>query len=145
MRKNNGVTLVSLVITLVVLAIITSVGVVAGINITGKAKFENLETSLLLIQSKAKVLADKKVIGEIDNVYGEKQEDGEYAGWYKLSQSNLDEMGLKDLKESDDYYVFYAIGDGEKDKDLDVAYGKGMEFEGTKFYKLSEILKYTNK
>ena len=44
-------------------------------------------------------------------------------------------MGLEDLKAEDNYYVDY-----END---DVAYGIGVGFEGNTFYKLSDILEYT--
>ncbi len=136
-KNNKGITLITLVITVILLAIIASVGVSLGVNITGSAKFENVETNLLLIQSKCKVKADQKYLGEIEEseLYGTKQTEGEYSGWYLLSQQDLGDMGLEDLKAEDNYYVDY-----END---DVAYGKGIGFEGNVFYKLSDILDYT--
>lgn len=136
-KNNKGITLITLVITVILLAIIASVGVSLGVNITGSAKFENVETNLLLIQSKCKVKADQKYLGEIEEseLYGTKQTEGEYSGWYLLSQQDLGDMGLEDLKAEDNYYVDY-----END---DVAYGKGISFEGNVFYKLSDILDYT--
>lgn len=136
-KNNKGITLITLIITVILLAIIASVGVSLGVNITGTAKFENVETNLLLIQSKCKVKSDQKYIGEIEEseLYGTKQTEGEYAGWYLLSQQDLNEMGLEDLKAEDNYYVDY-----END---DVAYGIGIGFEGNIFYKLSDILDYT--
>ena len=136
-KNNKGITLITLVITVILLAIIASVGVSLGVNITGSAKFENVETNLLLIQSKCKVKADQKYLGEIEEseLYGTKQTEGEYSGWYLLSQQDLGDMGLEDLKAEDNNYVDY-----END---DVAYGKGIGIEGNVFYKLSDILDYT--
>ena len=76
MKNNKGITLITLVITIVILVIITAVTVNVSTNFIHVAKFENVETELLLIQGKVKVMADKKAIGEIEeeDLYGEKQE-----------------------------------------------------------------------
>jgi len=135
-KDNKGITFITLVITIVVLAIITSVSVSFGINIMRTAKFENVETYLLLIQSKSKMLEDSIAIGEIDEDerIGVKQDGGPYEGWYRLSQADLNEIGVNKAKEEDGYYVDY---EGE-----DVAYGKGISLDDVTFHKLSEIMKY---
>lgn len=137
-KNNKGITLLALVITVIILAIIAGVSISLGTNMLGTAKFESVETNLMLIQSKTKIIAEKLAIGEIDQseAYGTKQEDGEYSGWYLLSQADLNTIGVKDAKAEDNYYVNY-------DND-DVAYGKGITFEGVTFYKLSDILSYTD-
>lgn len=145
MKTNEkGITIITLIIAIIIIVIIAGVGISFGTNMTETAQFENIETSLLLIQSKIKVVADKKAIGEIkeEEVYGEKQEEGEYTGWYKLNQANLEEMGFKDLKEEDKYYVYYGEKNEETGEytDIDVAYGKGIKYEEKMYYKLSEIL-----
>lgn len=133
MINNKGITLIALVVMVVILVIIASVTVTVSMNVVDVAKFENVETDLLLIQSKAKVMADKKAIGEIEEeeLYGTKQDSGEYENWYLLSQTELEDMGLKKAKAEDNYYVNY-----END---DVAYGVGIEYKGTTYYKLSEM------
>lgn len=133
MINNKGITLIALVVMVVILVIIASVTVTVSMNVVDVAKFENIETDLLLIQSKAKVMADKKAIGEIEEeeLYGTKQDSGEYENWYLLSQTELEDMGLKKAKAEDNYYVNY-----END---DVAYGVGIEYKGTTYYKLSEM------
>ena len=135
MKNNKGITLIGLVITVVILVIISVVTISISTNIADLAEFETIETNLLLIQSKTKVMADKKAIGEIteEDLLGTKQNSGTYEGWYLLSQANLDEMGLKQAKADDEYYVNY-----END---DIAYGIGIEYKGVKYYKLSEIKK----
>jgi len=137
-RKENGITLISLIVTIIILVIITYVSISMSINLTGTANFQNVHTYLLLIETKAEFLANKDAIGELgeEGYYGEKQESGDYAGWYKLSQGDLNDMGIKDAKASDGYYVNYEGND--------VAYAKGVENDGQVFYKLSQIKAYSN-
>ena len=73
------------------------------------------------------------------NLCGDIQNDGTYKGWYRLSQGELNTIGLKDAKEKDGYYVNYG-SDGK----VDVAFEKGVEYEGQTYYKLSSILNVTN-
>ena len=107
-------------------------------NFMQSAKFENIETYLLLIQSKSKIMADKIAIGEMDEdeIRGDKQESGEYDGWYKLSQGDLNEMGVNKAKAEEGYYVNYET--------LDVAYDKGVALDDILFTRLTQILNYRN-
>ncbi len=133
-KSNKGITLAVLVITLVILIIVATVSVSISFEIIDIAEFENVKTNLLLIQSKCKIKAEQKAIGDIEesDLYGVKQYNSqEYNGWYLLSQENLKDMGLEDVEE-DSYYVNY-----ESD---DVAYSNGIEKDGKIYYKLSEIL-----
>lgn len=134
MKSNKGVTIVALVITVMILMITATITINISSGIIGEAKYEGLKTTLLLIQSKIKVMADKKAIGDIteEDLYGTKQTSGEYENWYLLTQANLEHMGIKDADAEDEYYVNY-----END---DVAFGAGFEYEGTTYYKLSDML-----
>ncbi len=139
-RNNKGITLLSLIITVVVLIILTYVTVSISINWSGTANSQNIQTYMLLIQTKCEVLSNEKAIGEIDEsgLYGTKIEDvsSQYNGWYKLSQADLNNIGVKDAKEKDGYYFNYSQND--------VWYAKGIEVEGKTYYKLSEIKQYIN-
>ncbi len=53
-KSNKGITLVALVITIIVLAIITSISIYSGKDVIEKTKLEGLKTNMLLIQAKAK-------------------------------------------------------------------------------------------
>ena len=147
MRLNNkGITLITLIITVIILAIITGVVVTFSSNFTQTAKFETIETDLLLIRSKCKIRVERYVMGDIDGeLIGTRQESGEYAGWYLLSQEDLNDIGLKNAKEENNYYVNYKLEEGEEEEEVDVAYGRGIYFNGQTFYKLSEILSYKGK
>ena len=54
MKKNRGITMVALVITIVVLLIIAGISIGAGNNAIKNSKLENLKTNMLLIEVKAK-------------------------------------------------------------------------------------------
>ena len=141
LKNNKGITLISLIITVILLSILAYTTVSIGGNLSATAKFENVQTDLLLIKSKCDILANEAAIGEIgeNELYGEIQSDGTYKGWYKLSQGELNTIGLQKAKEKDGYYVNYG-SDGK----VDVAFEKGVEFEGETYYKLSSILNVTN-
>ena len=53
-EKNNGVTLLALVITIVVLLIIAGITVYEGKETINRSKLEELRTNMLLIQAKSK-------------------------------------------------------------------------------------------
>lgn len=141
MKNNKGITLISLVITVVVLAILTTVVVTISTDISKTARFENIETYMLSIKSKCKVLANRKVIGEIDEsgLYGESSDAtfNEKTGWYKLSQADLNDIGVKDAKAGEGYYVNYNLDNSE---DVDVAYERGITLYDKTYYTLSSIL-----
>ncbi len=144
MENHKGITMISLIITIAILAIITYVSVSIGIGITGDVKFQNIETYMLLIQSKCEALANEKIIENLDDssLYGTLQEEGDYAGWYKLSQAELNEIGVKDAKAEDGYYVNYYLND--KNKEVDVAYARGVTYHDEVFYLLSSISNYVS-
>ncbi len=102
-KENKGITLVTLVITVIILVILAGTGVSIGLNLTATAKYTNVQTYMLLIQQKCEYVENEVVIGEMeeDDRYGELQEDGDLPGWYKLSQGDLNEMGVKGAKAKD--------------------------------------------
>ena len=54
MKKNKGVTLISLIITIIILLIIAGISVYSGKEIIKKAQLEEVKTNMLLIEAKAK-------------------------------------------------------------------------------------------
>ena len=94
-RKERGVTLVALVITVVVLLIIASIAVYSGSETVRKAKLEELRTNMLLIEAKAKGLVE-----EVNFKIGlTKPEDAEYAG--KKEQAENEVYGGAGLEKAD--------------------------------------------
>ena len=101
-KSENGITFVALIITIIILVILTYVGVHISIGITQTAQFENVKTDMLLVKSRCEILINEKAIGELDEgYYGTYQEEGTYAGWYKLSQGDLNDIGAKNAIAAD--------------------------------------------
>lgn len=53
-RNENGVTLIALIITIIVMLIIAGIGIYAGQDSIKKAQLESLKTNMLLIKAKTK-------------------------------------------------------------------------------------------
>ena len=126
MKKQKGITLVALTITIVVMIIIASITTYAGIDLIKEAKLQDLVTNMLLIQAKAKECVEEvkfqKLAIESDEAQtylignklsGSEAEteakeviseinDGNIKNYYYLSEGNLNNIGLKDLS-IDDY------------------------------------------
>lgn len=58
-KNNKGITIVSLVIVIIVLIIIAGVSIGVGGNVIKSAKLQSINTNMLLIQAKAKVIAEE--------------------------------------------------------------------------------------
>ena len=134
LKNNKGITIIGLVVAVIILMIMATITVNISLGIINTAKFENVKTELMLIQTKVKVMADRKAIGEVteEQLYGTKQTSGTYSGWYLLSQDDLDEMGIENADANDTYYVDYETDD--------VALGVDVNYDGTTYHKLSEMI-----
>ncbi|MBR3152301.1 MAG: hypothetical protein IKF52_01595 [Clostridia bacterium] len=120
LKKENGVTLVALVITIIVMLILASITIVASTNLTKKSKLKNLQTNMLLIQAKAEEIYNKKEYGEISDFPGEKSGSDYSAACSALNDSEQEYTRhlKKDVQydgglevDSDDFYVNYKTGD----------------------------------
>ena len=142
MKNNKGITLIALIITVIVLAILTTVIVTRSTSMTQTARFETIETYMLSIKAKCKVISEKVYIGEMDSreLYGTEATFRGETGWYKLSQQDLNDIGVKDAKADEGYYVNYKLNEGEEGEDVDVAYEQGITLYGNTDYTLSSLL-----
>lgn len=57
--KNKGITLIALVITIIILVIITGVSLKVGSDLFSNANLKTLDTNMLLIQARVKVISEK--------------------------------------------------------------------------------------
>lgn len=141
-KRNKGITLITLVITIVVLLIIAGIAVYSGKETIKKAKLEELKTNMLLIQAKAKEYVENanfKLGTKIDEVQENERDDriskakeelkgneiqksdiditisdkeGKYIYYYKLTEDQLKEIGLSDVKsntQDGEYMVEYDL------------------------------------
>ena len=63
MRKNNGITLISLVITIAVLAILVSIATYSGVNVIRQAKLDKFTTEMNIMQAEVNSLYDEYTTG----------------------------------------------------------------------------------
>lgn len=141
-RGNKGITLIALVITIVVLLIIATISVYSGKETIKKAKIEEVKTNMLLIQAKAKEYVENanfklgtkideaQEIERNDRISKAKEElkgneiqksdiditisdkEGKYIYYYKLTEDQLKEIGLSDVKsntQDGEYMVEYDL------------------------------------
>lgn len=141
MKKQKGITLVALTITIIVMLIIASITTYVGMDLIKEAKLQDLVTNMLLIQAKAKEyleevnfqtanMTDEAEIEQVKNetLKGKKitensevQTAAQNTGkideahineYYYLEQTNLEEMGLGELN-SEEYGYFIVRYDFE--------------------------------
>ncbi len=147
-KKEKGITIVALTITVIVLIILASIGIYTGSEIIKQANLQNINTNMMLIQAKTKTISEQakfnkdtsnykgtKVTEVTDNKEVEKLlsenkiEDSENC--YLLLQNDLNEMGLEKVKQDSGYIVNYETNE--------IIYVKGFENKDKTYYKLSEM------
>lgn len=141
-NEEYGITAIKLIFTIIILAV-----VIAGIVFVVKRLWQdtsiiNIETDLLYIKAKCKIIHDKNIIdkneqllGEIITEYTENEEINEIVSqsdkWYRLSQEDLETIGIGNLKSEDGYLINY--------EENDIIYVKGIEENEQIYYKLSDL------
>lgn len=138
MRKENGITLIALTITIIVIIILAGIVSYSGSQLIKESKLQTIKTEMLLIKGKAETIKDKANFVNKDNaLVGEKIEGGALDGWYKWDEDDYASTGLTGIKNGVVYYVNY-------DDDIDVYYEEGYEHtDGNTYYKLSDIKNLT--
>lgn len=157
-RKNSGITLIVLVLTIIVLIIIASITAYEGKELISKSKVQTLKTNMLTIQAKAKSYAeeiDAKIWTESDKDVKRNEEfskkgfnnpsyniDNKYINIdtsdyvaFIISPEGLSSMGLEEIK-NEQYMVIY---DKEDFKKMDVIYLNGVNYKKTMYYTLSNL------
>lgn len=164
-KKDSGITLVALVITIIIIMILASISVYEGKQIIAKSKVQTLETNMLTIKAKAKVYAeeiDAKVWTYKDSEKDDKR-DAEFSsddrkmdktsvsqealaqvedkiktgGYvaYLATGEALTKMGLDEIK-NEKYIVIFSIEDY---KLMDVIYQDGVIYNKKTYYSLSAL------
>jgi len=149
MKSNEkGITLVTLVITMIVLVILASVTIYTGSNIIKQAQLQTINTNIMLIQAKVKTISEQAKFNKntsgyqgyvVTDVTGNEKiqklvSDGvidDASKYYVLWQEHLNDMGLEKVDVEDGYVVNY-------DTEV-VIYVKGFEYEGTTYYKSTDL------
>lgn len=101
--NKNGITLISLIVTIIVLIILAGITITEGNSLIKKAKIESIMTNMITIKSKAKVLveeanskvwalADERKIEELNRIFTEE---------YKLESTTIDSTQKEELNSED--------------------------------------------
>ena len=157
-KKKEGITLISLVITIIILSILAGVSIVAGVNGIKKVELEELETNMLLIEAKAREYVEETnfAIGketDVAKIAEIKEEEYETKGklakaseegitnsnisniseCYVVTEETLSLWGLDKIKLVDDEY--YLIYFDESNLSVEVYNTKGYDGK----YSLTDI------
>ena len=141
-NREKGISAIKLIFMVLILAVI-----IAGIVFVVKRLWQDnsvkdIGTDLLYIKAKCKIIHDKNIIDSNEQLLGQKiteyTENGEVNGiisqndkWYKLSQGDLEKIGIGELKEEDGYLVNY--------EEEDVIFAKEILENEQTYYKLSDL------
>lgn len=149
LRQTNGITIIALIITIIVMLILVTVGIEYGTQEVEKAKLEDLKTTMLLIKGRAQIVADKEDFGEsYDNTGMVKLLD---ASNYDLSslQPTLDE-----LEDTSNLYIWEQTAMDNNNIDVEITntdffvidystgevyYSLGYIYEGNTYYSLTQM------
>lgn len=155
MKKQDGVTLIALTITIIVIIILAGISSHFGVELIREAKLQDLETNMLLIQAKAKDaveevnfqksnVTDEATINQIksENLIGTKIieneeiksiaigtgviDEAKIGEYYYLKPEHLQTMGLQNLQNVEDYGYFIVRYDIE-DVKVEVINTKGYK------------------
>lgn len=140
MRKDKGITLIALVITIIVIFILAGITIHEGSKIIQESELQTIKTEMLLIKGKAETLKDKKMFNAETILIGSQIDTGDLSGWYEWGGEQFNEVGLSGIRNNSIYYINYNIknnddnGKIESTGDIEVKYKKGNNY-----YELSEI------
>lgn len=93
LKKENGITIVALVITVILMLMLAGVSVYYASDAIKKGKLEDIKTDMISIKTKAKIVADEYNFKDIENLVGTKLDnDAEQEGIQFESYNIPDEL-----------------------------------------------------
>lgn len=66
-RDNKGITLITLVITVIILAILAYASVSIGISLLNTGKYTDVQTFMITIQNKCDIRLNQYIMGDIED------------------------------------------------------------------------------
>ena len=150
--NNGGITLMTLVITIIIMIILAGVTITGTYSLIKKSQLENLKTDMLLIQAKTKTALEEynfskdetKLIGtKLEEADTEKVSKLNKAGitdisnWYFLSQDDLNNMNLSDIRAKDGEYYFVKYD--KENLVVDILYTEGFVENGITKFTLTQL------
>lgn len=146
MKKNKGITLVSLVITIIVLLILASIATYSGLNVISSSKLTTFTTELKIMQTEINELYQEdsekeygvEITGEFqtqaDKVFTELKDDTETGitsqeGYRYWDKTLIKELGIEGVEQ--DFFI-------NLQKRSVVSY-EGFKIDGKTYYTLSQV------
>ena len=113
-KTKNGITIIALIITVVIMIILAGVSINYGINMVKSAKIEDIKTNMLSIKARAKIVLEEHtfdnaslvgttISSQVANTIGEEGNNNKIYVW---SSQDLDDQGLSSI-EGGKYAVYY--------------------------------------
>lgn len=148
MKNNKGITLTTLIITIVVMTILSGITITGGYNVIKKAKLESIKTNMLLLQAQTKTVLEEynfskdetKLIGtkisDSDTNIVQKLNDAgvnSIDDWYYLQNEDYQEMNLSDVKPEENEY--FLVKYDKENLEVEILYTKGYNNK----YTLTEL------
>lgn len=89
LKKENGITIIALVITVIIMIMLAGVSVYYGSDAVKKGKLEDIKTNMISIKTKAKIVVEEYNFKDIENLVGTKldndvEQAGMQFGTYKI-------------------------------------------------------------
>ena len=142
-KKEKGITLISLVITITVLIILASIATYSGINVIKQSKLNKFTAEMKIMQTEVNSLYDRYMSGEESVLGTGKELDSEAnnvfttnasgitdsSGYRYYDRGTIESLGIKEVEE--EFYV-----NVEK---RSVISRLGIEYEGKKYYTLAQL------
>ena len=142
-KDNKGITLVSLIITIIIMSILVSVVTYSGIDTYKNAKITNFVAQMQLIQTKVDDLVETKTIEEINDLGLQEITTEEQKNIISMAYNNqeITSYTITDYKliTADNLLDLFEIEDIENDimvnfKTREVVSVNGIEYEGITYY-----------
>lgn len=116
LKIENGITIIALIITIILMLILAGVGIHFGSDAIDKAKLEDIKTDMISIKTKAKIITEQYNFKDIDSLVGSEIADIEAQKLNITNSGNLRKWSSSDLSnqnlstiEGDVYIVYYDL------------------------------------
>ena len=156
MKKNKGITLVSLIVTIIIIAIVVGISVSSGGELFQKSKMSDYIGYMKLVKARADVVFEDNIfeddqltgdnLDSLDNNYDEMDQVIIKKGYdntpkYKIKKWNKDIIASQGIDKSilgnDEYFVI--VYDTENMETIDVIYSSGCGIDGNRYYSLNDM------
>lgn len=150
LRSNKGVTMISIIVTVLIMAALAGISVGLGLSSVDKIRIGRMVASMTMVKAKAEIVYENYQFSEIENnLVGSKTNldsdgiilsdneknmiEGEDEYWYKWDADVLENQGLdpKMLSGNEVYYVNY--------ENTEVISSKGAKFADEKCYSITGL------